>query len=113
MSDGGGPARPHVVIMRSPLAALLLCGLAATAARAAVFDVTKYGAKGDNATDDTAGVRAAFAAAKRAGGGTVLFPTGKAFLSGPMNVSSHTGERRGRCRAAVLPAGRAGPLPLT
>ena len=76
--------------MRPLLPAWMLCGL--TAARAAVFDVTKYGAKGDNATDDTAGVRAAFAAASRAGGGTVLFPTGKTFLTGPMNVSSHTGE---------------------
>ena len=74
-------------------AAWLLCGLTA-AARAAVFDVTNYGAKGDNTTDDTAAVRAAFAAARSEGGGTVLFPMGKTILTGPMNVSSHTGEVR-------------------
>jgi polygalacturonase len=68
--------------MRPLSPAWLLCGLAA--ARAAVFDVINYGAEGDNTTDDTAAVRAAFAAAGSAGGGTVLFPMGKTFRTGPI-----------------------------
>ena len=80
--------------MKSLLPAWLLCGLPVAARAAGVFDVTTYGAKGDNTTDDTAAVRAAFAAARSAGGGTVLFPMGKTILTGPMNVSSHTGEVR-------------------
>ena len=87
--------------MRPLLPAWLLCGFAATS-RAAVFDVTKYGARGDNKTDDTAGIRAAFAAASNVGGGTVLFPAGKTFLTGPMNVSSHTGVGSPTFCAVVL-----------
>ena len=70
------------------LAALLL---AAHSRAAGPFDVTKFGAAGDNHTDDTAAVRAAFAAAASAGGGRVVFPGGpKTFLTGPFNISSHT-----------------------
>lgn len=49
----------------------------------------RYGAKGDGHTDDTAAVRAAFAAAATAGPSTVLFPGGKTFLTGAFNLSSH------------------------
>ena len=69
------------------LAALLL---AAHSRAAGPFDVTKFGAAGDNHTDDTAAVRAAFAAAASAGGGRVVFPGPKTFLTGPFNISSHT-----------------------
>jgi polygalacturonase len=75
-----------------PSAVLLFVGsvLGAAISGGGVFDVTHYGAKGDNSSDDTAAVRAAFAAAKAAGGGNVRFPAGKCFLIGPVNVSSHT-----------------------
>jgi hypothetical protein len=41
-----------------------------------VFDVTKYGAKGDDATDDTKAIRSALGAAVASGGGIVYLPTG-------------------------------------
>ena len=55
-----------------------------------VFDVRHYGAVGDNTTHDTASVRAAAKALLHAGGGTLLFPAGGNFLTGPFNISSHS-----------------------
>jgi hypothetical protein len=46
-----------------------------------VFNVRNYGAKGDAATDDTLAIRAAIAAAEKAGGGTVYFPPGTYVVS--------------------------------
>jgi hypothetical protein len=42
----------------------------------AVFDVTSYGALGDNVHDDTVAIRSTKAAAHTAGGGIVYFPAG-------------------------------------
>jgi polygalacturonase len=53
------------------------------------FDVTTYGAKGDNATDNTTAIQAALTAAQSAGGGTVNVPSGT-FLSGPIVIGSGT-----------------------
>jgi polygalacturonase len=54
-----------------------------------IFDVTKFGAVGNGKTDDTADLQAAIDAAAAAGGGTVLLPGGKHFLSNPLTVKSH------------------------
>jgi polygalacturonase len=56
----------------------------------AVFNVRHYGAVGDNTTHDTIAVRAAAAALRKAGGGTMLFPSAGNFLTGPFNISSHS-----------------------
>ena len=45
---------------------------------------------GDNKTKDTAAIRAACAALEKAGGGTLLFPRGKVYLTGALNLSSNT-----------------------
>lgn len=42
-----------------------------------VYDVRRYGAKGDGATDDSAAIQKAIDAANTAGGGTVYFPAGE------------------------------------
>jgi hypothetical protein len=54
----------------------------------AVFNVTKYGAKGDGKTDDTKAIQRAFDAAAKAKGGTVFPPPGKTYASGPFKSSS-------------------------
>ena len=55
-----------------------------------VFNVRHYGAIGDNTSYDTVAVRAAAKALLQAGGGTLLFPAGGAYLTAPFNVSSHS-----------------------
>jgi hypothetical protein len=51
-----------------------------------VFDVTKYGAVGDNATDDTAAFDKALKAAFASGGGMVQVPPGLWVLAGNLTV---------------------------
>ena len=53
------------------------------------FQVTDYGALGDDKTDDTKLLQAALTAAGDAGGGTVVVPRGT-YLSGPIVMSSGT-----------------------
>ena len=86
----------------------LLLWQATVASAAGVFDVTKYGAKGDSSSVDSAAVRAAAAACSSAGGGTVLFPAAKTtadgatatprgYVTGAFNLSSdmHVEIQRG------------------
>jgi polygalacturonase len=51
------------------------------------FDVTRYGAVGDGATDCTGAFRAAIAACTAAGGGRVVVPAGR-FLTGAIHLRS-------------------------
>lgn len=53
------------------------------------FDVTHFGAKGDGVTYDTAAIRAATLAVAKAGGGTLLFPSGGTYLTGAFNITSN------------------------
>lgn len=50
------------------------------------FDATKYGAKGDAQTDDTAAIEAAIQAASKAGGGVVFLPLGKYVIGHPLRL---------------------------
>ena len=54
-----------------------------------VFNVVHFGAVGDGTTKDTRAIRKAVAALKVAGNGTLLFPSGKHFLTAPFNLTSH------------------------
>jgi Glycosyl hydrolases family 28 len=59
------------------LPALLLLSLSATAAQAANFPITSYGAVANDSVYDTGEMQAAVNAASNAGGGTVVVPSGK------------------------------------
>lgn len=54
-----------------------------------VYDVTRYGAKGDGVTDDAAAIQKAIDACA-VKGGRVLFPAGHVFVSGPIELKSDT-----------------------
>jgi len=55
-----------------------------------VFDVRAFGAKGDGTTLDTSAINAAIVAAAKAGGGTVVFPSGN-YLSYSIHLKSKVG----------------------
>lgn len=52
------------------------------------FRVTDYGAKGDGVTDDSPAISSAIRECSASGGGRVVFPAGKTFLSGPLQMLS-------------------------
>ncbi len=66
---------------------MALC-IAPAPLRAAAFDVTSYGAKGDAATVNTASIQKAIDAAAKAGNGVVVFKPG-VYLSGALFLKSH------------------------
>jgi polygalacturonase len=55
-----------------------------------IFNVLGHGAVGDGVHNDTGAIRAALAAARKAGGGIVLLPAPHTFLSGSLHMESHT-----------------------
>ncbi|WP_168120379.1 carbohydrate-binding protein [Paenibacillus sp. HB172176] len=57
------------------------------------FNVKDYGAKGDGIADDTAAVRKALRAAGAAGGGVVMFPSGRYHLTNTIEIPTHTTVR--------------------
>lgn len=73
--------------MKQQISAFLAFAVCATGA-AADFNVTTYGAVGDGRTDDAPAIQAAIDACSRAGGGSVVFPSGKTFLAGPLHMAS-------------------------
>lgn len=56
---------------------------------AADFNVTGYGAKGNGVTDDARAIQRAIDACSDSGGGSVVFPSGKTFMAGPLHLKSN------------------------
>src|SRR5215813_10782336 len=77
------------VVVLSVLAGVLaIVGLIASSSAQAVFNVRDFGATGNGSTRDTAAINRAIDAANRAGGGTVLFPSGT-YLSASIHLKSN------------------------
>src|SRR5436190_21291534 len=84
---GKMPALLCVAILWTTLNSLAPRGLAADSS---VFNVVEYGAKGDGTNNDTAAIQKALDACGAAGGGQVLLPSGRIFLTGALTVRSGT-----------------------
>lgn len=56
---------------------------------AADFNVTGYGANGNGVTDDAKAIQRAIDACSASGGGSVVFPSGKTFMAGPLHLKSN------------------------
>lgn len=56
---------------------------------AADFNVTGYGAKGNGVTDDAKAIQRAIDACSALGGGSVIIPSGKTFMAGPLHLKSN------------------------
>ncbi|MGE5360694.1 MAG: glycoside hydrolase family 28 protein [Bacteroidales bacterium] len=83
-------ARPDLLAgATNPWSALprMLARIAPPTFPARDFDLTRFGAVGDNRTDNTAALRAAIAACQRAGGGRVVVPAGQ-FITGAIELKS-------------------------
>ena len=53
------------------------------------FNVLDYGAKGDSVTDDSEAFQKAIDKCSEAGGGRVLIPAGRVFMTGPFHLKSY------------------------
>lgn len=56
---------------------------------AQIYNVIDFGAKGDGKTDDASAIQKAIDRCSEAGGGQVLLPIGKTFLTGPIELKSN------------------------
>ena len=54
-----------------------------------VYNVLDYGAVGDGITDDAVAIQKAIDECSANGGGQVIFPSGKTFISGPVELKSN------------------------
>jgi len=86
------PARPSRPPLRATWWAALIVALtplwAVAADTPAIFNVLDYGALGNGTNDDTTGVQSAVDACARSGGGQVLLPSGRTFLTGAVTLRS-------------------------
>lgn len=74
---------------RTSLLVVMMSLVLSLAAQTRVFNVMEYGAKGDGTTDDAVAIQRAIDQCTAAGGGQVYLPTGKTFLSGPIELKSN------------------------
>ena len=78
--------------MKRLLLGMMAVALLTGCCHSLVYDVTRFGAKGDGVTNDAAAIQKAIDKASGQGG-TVVFPSGKTFLAGPLELKSHVEYR--------------------
>ena len=78
-----------VIYLSSCLFVTLLLSACCQQKATGVYNVLDYGAKGDGITDDAVAIQKAIDECSAAGGGQVVFPAGKTFLSGPVELKSN------------------------
>lgn len=54
-----------------------------------IYNVLEYGASGDGIKDDAQAIQSAISACSENGGGIVVFPSGKTFMAGPIELKSN------------------------
>ncbi|MCH5236902.1 MAG: glycoside hydrolase family 28 protein [Muribaculaceae bacterium] len=69
--------------------ALALLALIVSACKESDYNVMRFGAKGDGITDDAAAIQKAIDECSENGGGSVIFPSAKTFMSGPIHLRSN------------------------
>ena len=78
--------------MKNLLLTLCCAAFVLSCSQTDVYDVTRFGAKGDGVTNDATAIQKAIDLATEKGG-VVVFPSGKTFLSGPIELKSHVEYR--------------------
>jgi Glycosyl hydrolases family 28 len=85
----GATATAGAIWLTSEAAAQPYTSLNALPSDFETWDVRRFGAKGDGQALDTAAVQAAIDACWKAGGGSLLFPSGLTFLIGTIYLKDH------------------------
>lgn len=67
----------------------ILMVLAMAGCKETNYNVTNFGARGDGKTDDAAAIQKAIDRCSENGGGTVIFPSSKTFMAGPLHLRSN------------------------
>ena len=68
---------------------LLLVVFGLNALHGGTYNVSAFGAKGDGKSKDTEAIQAAIQACTEAGGGTVIIPSGRVFITGTLYLRDH------------------------
>jgi hypothetical protein len=71
------------------LLTLFLAWMAVAVSAQNTYDILSFGAKGDGVTDDAVAIQKAIDRCSAEGGGIVLFPRNRVFLSGPVELKSN------------------------
>lgn len=79
----------NLLVMAFAAIMMVACNCPSGQHDATTYNVMNYGAEGDGVTDDAAAVQKAIDECSANGGGQVIFPAGKTFMTGPVELKSN------------------------